>query len=218
MASRPPKPPEYDPDFNPYAAPKVESNRVGLGSDEGLYQAYDQLIVRKGVEFPDRCVKCNRPAEGYRLRRNLSWHNPLLYLVILAGLLIYVIVALIVRKTARLYLPLCPEHRARRARTIWAAWLVVLGSIGLMVMGGVLADSNAQEAVGGFMLLGGLLGFLGGLIYAAVATPVVKATKIDDYYVWLQGVAPEFLRELEAVPVYDRPYVADPREPIRFGS
>ena len=60
----------------------------------------------------------NAPAEGYTKKFNLSWHHPALYLIVLAGVLIYVIVALIVRKTARVNIPLCPAHRAKRRNII----------------------------------------------------------------------------------------------------
>jgi hypothetical protein len=54
------------------------------------------LVVRKGVILPDRCIKCNAPAEGAFQKQNLSWHSPVLYLLLLAGLVPYAIAVMIV--------------------------------------------------------------------------------------------------------------------------
>ncbi len=85
-----------------------------------LHRKGKQLVVELGAVFPDRCLKCNAPAEGFKKRFNVSWHHPALYLLVLLGLLIYVIVALVVRKTARLDIPLCPRHRALRRNLMLA--------------------------------------------------------------------------------------------------
>ncbi len=213
MAKPPPMPPEFDPEFNPYVAPKVELNWVELGDDAGLYREYDLLVAKKRAEFPDRCVKCNRPAEGYRLRRNLSWHNPVLYVALLSPL-IYIILALCLRKTARLDIGLCRRHRQKRARTIWIAWLTSLASLGLMIVGGFLADTRPGPGVFVFLIPIGLAGMLVGMIYGVIAAPPVKATKINDRCAWLSGVGRTFLEGLGEVPEY----IAMVREPIRFGK
>ena len=69
-------------------------------------------------EFPDRCVICNCPAEGFRLKRTAYWHPGWVYLLILISIVIYAVVALIVRKSVRLEYGLCPKHKARRVTGI----------------------------------------------------------------------------------------------------
>src|SRR6266446_5069294 len=71
---------------NPYQAPQaVLTPQIVPGGD--VWQDRGLLVIRKGAVLPDRCVKCNAPAEGYRLKRNLAWHQPAIYLTILAGIL-----------------------------------------------------------------------------------------------------------------------------------
>lgn len=73
------------------------------------------------------------PANGQRLKRSLSWHHPALFLVVLAGLLVYVIVALIVRQTAKIEVGICDTHRRRRLVAIAAGWLVFLSGVGIFI-------------------------------------------------------------------------------------
>jgi hypothetical protein len=49
------------------------------------------------------------------------------------------------------------------------------------------------------LFIGGLLAFLGGLIYAAIAVPPVAPNKIDKDYVWLKKVHPAYLAELPEI-------------------
>src|SRR4051812_44962371 len=84
------------PEFNPYAAPKTPlapSSRKQMPVEEGLWADGKVLVMTKSAELPDLCIKCGAPAEGYRLKRNLMWHPPAWYLLILFNLIIYAIVA-----------------------------------------------------------------------------------------------------------------------------
>ncbi|MFO0959177.1 MAG: hypothetical protein U0800_17395 [Isosphaeraceae bacterium] len=194
-------PTDRDPEFsNPYQAPKVgiAPGKAFLDSTPDFRVDRNLLVVRKGAIFPDRCVRCNAPAEGYRLRRNLSWHHPLIYLVLLANLLIYVIVALAVRKTAQFDIPICRVHRAKRRNAILIAWGLVLASFPLGIgLGQVLPDDMV-----GLAFLAGFGLFLGGAIYGTAAAPPVVPAKIDSYDAWLKRVCPEFLMGL---PEYEAP-------------
>ena len=42
--------------------------------------------MSKDGEFPDRCIKCNAPAEGYRLKKTLIWHPRAWFFLILLHL------------------------------------------------------------------------------------------------------------------------------------
>lgn len=186
--------------FNPFEAPRTSagSGAVVPGSADDFQRDGKLLVVRKGAIFPDRCVRCNAPAEGYRLRRNLFYHNRLIYLILLFNLIVYVIVALIVRKTAQFEIPLCPVHRAKRRNTILIAWGIVLASVPIgIALGQVLPNENVALA----FLIGFLL-FLGGAIYGAAAAPPVVPARIDDYHAWLKRVCPEWM---EGLPEYRRP-------------
>ena len=146
------------------------------------------LVMHRDAELPDRCVKCNTPANGGKLRRNLYWHHPGLYLLILLNLLIYLIVALIVRKRAKITLGLCEKHRSTRVWAISSAWILVLLGVGLLV-GGIVN-------VNGWLALTGVILLLGGAIYGAVRGRIVTPRRIDKEHVWLNGVCAEYLDNL----------------------
>ena len=59
--------------INPYAAPlgkpflDVDNAEAG----EGVWRDGNLLVVQKGAALPDRCIRCNAPAEGRRLHRQV---------------------------------------------------------------------------------------------------------------------------------------------------
>ncbi len=170
-------------DFNPYAAPKseiVEQKREGLWRD-GLL-----LVIGKGTELPDRCLRCNEPAHGYRLKRTFSWHKPAWYLLVLFNLIIYIIVAMCVRWTAKVSAPFCPRHRSMRRRAIALGWLGSLAGISLVILGA----SSPDYAI---VIVVGVCLFLGSLIFGVIASQLVVPKKIDENFVWLKKVSPVFL-------------------------
>lgn len=157
-------------------------------ADLTIARSKKSLVMGRKATLPDRCVKCNGPANANRLRRDLYWHNPALYLLILISILVYAIVAIAVRKQARIAVPLCDTHLAKRKKAILITWLIVVAAI-------VLLFAGISTEIGPIMALAGLL-FLGGIIYGAIATQTVTARKIDKEYVWLNGVCKEYLAEL----------------------
>jgi hypothetical protein len=164
---------------------------VGLPGS-GVWRKDSILVMSKDAELPDRCVKCNGPAYGSRLKKRLTWHHPAIYILIFVALLIYLIVALILRKSATVQLGLCEEHKAKRRRNIWIAWLLVL--LGFV---GILAGATNDDV--NYVLIGLLLLFA-AIIYAVVAVRIVSPSKIDDKFVWLKGVNKDYLNELPQFP------------------
>jgi hypothetical protein len=178
-------------EFNPYAAPKADIAVGPHGSEEtGCWSDGKLLVMSKNAMLPDRCVKCNEPAGGYKLKRNLMWHSPWYYLVVLLNLIIYVIVAMIVRYTAKVYIPLCRRHKSRRRWSIAAAWLSVLLGIGIMIGG-----AGSQEYSSYFISVGVVV-FVAGVVLGVAGSQTVVAAKIDKHFVWLKKVHPSFLADL----------------------
>ena len=175
---------------NPYAS-------AGMLFDDGV-----GLVMQKSAVAPDRCVKCNEPANGYRWTKTFYWHDPLFYLLILAGIIIYAIVALIIRKSGRISVGLCPRHRAARARRIWIAWGLFLLGLALLIGGPMLASNFVGDQREQFMMigvLGGIFTLLASGIFAAVAVPVLTPRKIDDHYVYLARAGRPFLDSLPKI-------------------
>jgi len=119
--------------FNPYAAPK--SATLASGSSD-FWREGDKLVCRPDGVLPARCVKCNQPAEQPMKVRTLYWHHPAWYLLILINIVVYAIVALIVRRKATVALGLCEGHRRRRTRFLWIGWGGFILGLALMVGGG----------------------------------------------------------------------------------
>ena len=144
------------------------------------------LVMTKEALLPNRCVKCNAPADE-QLKRKLTWHHPALYLLIFASILIYAVVAMIVRKTATVNVGLCEEHLSSRRRNLLITWALGLGAVVSFVAAGFLED-------GTFLLLGFTL-IMSCAIYGVVTLRVVAPNKIDNYFVWLKGVDANYLQQ-----------------------
>jgi hypothetical protein len=201
------------PDVNPYQSPLsseellrqldvvpamvVEENPFA----RGLFRKGNQLVMHKRAALPDRCVKSNDPADGWRLRRNLSWHHPMIFILVLVSLLIYVIVALIVRKKATIYVGLSePWFRIRR-RAIAIGWGTALSGLAMIVLAAFLSDMwgpSGDWLV--FVIPVAVLMIIGGAIYGILRSQIVSPARITDDYVWLKGIHPAFLAELPEWP------------------
>jgi hypothetical protein len=181
--------PEYGLPPGAYAQPR--SPYGGPFAEGGVWRDGKTLIMLKTARLPDYCIRCGVAANGSHLTRRLSWHHPALYLLIFAGLLIYAIVALIVRKSAKIDISLCQDHVRKHRTAVIAGWLVFLAGIAFIVL------AVAKES-GGSALFGVLLVFASA-ISAATWAKVVTVKKIDDYYVWLKGIGESFLARLPSV-------------------
>ena len=173
------------PQVIPYAAPVVYQQ-------EAAWRDGDVLIVRHGTVLPPACIKCNAPAgDRSPMRRQLYWHDPMLYLLILAGVLVYALVALIVRKNGVVFIHLCPAHRQRRLMMVSSAWSLGLGGLFAVIFGA----SNDLP----WLILAGLTMFVGGII-VALLSQLLRPTKIDTHFMWIKGCSPEFLAQFPPLP------------------
>lgn len=160
--------------------------------DAGIARRGRLLVTGRNQALPALCVKCNKPASGKPLRCKMTWHHPALYLTILAGLLIYVIVALIVQKSAVVHASLCERHRRRRRAGVLAGLAVFLVGIAWVIMSVQLADVA-------HVLLAALL-ILFGLVIVLIFQPVLRPVRIDDCFVWAKGCCDEFLAPFPHMP------------------
>ena len=144
------------------------------------------LVMTKQALLPNRCIKCNAPADE-QLKRKLTWHHPALYLLVFVSVLIYAIVAMIVRKTATVNIGLCEDHLSSRRRNLLITWGLGFGSVASFVGAALLED--------GTLLLLGITLLLGCAIYGIVTLRVVVPSKIDDYFVWLKGIDGNYLQQ-----------------------
>lgn len=158
-----------------------------------IYRDGKILVMHKKAQLPERCIKTNGPADRW-LRRKLYWHHPAVYLALLANILIYAIIALIVRKTADIRVPICHHIARRRLYAIIFGWLFGLAAIVLPIV--VLVGMESRPITWEIWLLPG--GIITAIIIAVVCNnlaSIVQPKKIDDRYVWLKGVHPDYLAQ-----------------------
>jgi hypothetical protein len=149
------------------------------------------LVAKKGAKLPDRCVRCNEPApEGSGYHAKFYWHEPALYLLIFCGLLVYFIVALIVRKSAVVWVGLCPRHRGARNRgRLWGTLLLLAGLLCIPV-------AAAVDSGGAIFGWGSLVLILAAAVLAAIGNVGLRPQRIDDQFVRLKGANSDYLSML----------------------
>jgi hypothetical protein len=184
-------------DVNPYAPPPPVEDKFGGYSgyssweNTGVWRQGNLLVMAKNATLPPRCVKNNEPTAG-RLKRNLTWTPQWLILLFLCvGPIPYIIVALILQKTAKIEIGLSEEWRGRRNRAMMIAWLIALAAIGMFVGGVAFFEQTA-----GVLLIAGVFTILGALIYGTTAARMVSPKCIDDHFAWIKGVCPAYLDTL----------------------
>jgi len=164
---------------NRYAPPRAVVEQAPAASDD---------LWRRTSSLPSRCIKCNEPAVAPARRVRLAWHPPAWYLLILLAVLVYALVALLVRKKAVVHLGLCERHQRR---VLWGRGVGWGGFAVLVAMVAWSMAGHTPAAAGIALLL---------LLPWALATiwinRLVLPARIDDRYVRLKGCGPAFLRSL----------------------
>lgn len=159
--------------------------------DAGAWRSASTLVLSRDAVLPLRCVKCNAFTTS-RITRKYSWHPPAIYLILLVAMLIYFIVAMILRKRATVELGLCEEHKTKRRYAILTTILLVLLGFGGFALA-VMVDDGTPALIGFFLLLA-------SLIFGVFATRLGYPTKIDDRFVWLKGFNKEYLETFPSWP------------------
>jgi hypothetical protein len=145
------------------------------------------------VYLPPFCVKCGQPATDKPIVKRFSWHHPALYLLVLVALLIYVIVALVVRKTVRVGVPLCARHAQRRKVWITLAWALPVAGIADAFVLPRLFDLDP-----GWIALLVVIFILAGVIIWAVAGNPIRPQSIDSFSAEFSGFCEPFLEQIPA--------------------
>ncbi|HEX7236043.1 MAG TPA: hypothetical protein VF405_03705 [Gammaproteobacteria bacterium] len=181
---------------NPYA-PSQASLKAGPSRTTGQVSAWRDarvMVMIPNAAIPDRCVKCNAPADEPTKERTLYWHSPWLYLLLLLNILIFAIVALIMRKKAVVSAGLCSDHKKRRRNVLTAAWIGVLGG------GFLLFEGIASPSASALMPLAGVVFIVGSIIVGMAMGRVVYPVRIDNDYVRVKGCGEPFLETLPEFP------------------
>lgn len=172
---------------NPYAPARSTSASSRLvRRDDGI------LVVGDGAELPSRCFKCNGPGT-HRKTYKLSWHKPWLFALAVASPIVYVLVAQFLTQRISVQASLCASHRARVVR----GWMLL--ALSLLVGPGLLFAGAVQDEA--FLILTGVLVFVGALVGAVVHLRLMVPELIDNGVARIKGCAPDFLATLDPVGV-----------------
>ncbi len=177
--------------LNPYQPPTTRL-REALSAEVGgdCWRDGKELVVRPGCTLPGRCIKCNEPATEPMQHARFYWHHPALYLVALVNLLIYLVIALFVRRRTPVTLGLCERHRARQRMSIVASVAGSLAGLGLVAFG--ITREAPGASVAGVVLL------LASVACGIVGSRVLVVTRIGENYTRFKGCSAEFLATLPA--------------------
>jgi hypothetical protein len=173
----------------------LQSMREGAALPAKNHTAWREgkrVVARNQTSLPARCFKCNCEVTTPPLTRKLYWHPAGYYLVIFFNILIYAIVAAIVRKRATLDIYLCPDHLQRRKKFMIGGWLGAL--LGLVVGIAGIAMNTPWMIILGFVILPAAI--IVGIAGAQIARPA----RIKADTVWLTGSGKAFLESLPTLP------------------
>ncbi len=174
-----------DKDINPYAPPTASLKEAGI---EDYWAEGKILVVRQDDCLPERCVKCNEPALLPIKARTLYYHHWAWYLLILLNIIIYAVLALIVRKKVIVYPGLCAKHRTERLLALWIGLPIFLGSIFWLIA--AIFNSSVLQIGASIVLV--VVSFIFGVLRARLLVPI----KVNDQYVRLRGAGKAFLDSL----------------------
>jgi len=180
------------PTCQPLAIAKL---REGIPMGGGPWREGKQVVVCKDVPLPERCLKCGEPPTKV-VKKRLYWHHPLVYLALIPSVLIYIIVAMCVRKTMVLGVPLCKTCSGRRWRNIAIAWGLFLASVALVVLAANQPSSSSLGPIFGFSALGVFL----LMLFWILGTRLIFPKKINDRYGWISKAGRPYLDSLPQWP------------------
>ena len=111
---------------NPYAPPSdlaVEiAPAVSDVSWHGVWRDHDELVMEKTAQLPNVCVKSGVETESPGLKRRYTWHSPWIGLMILVAIFLYLVLAIITTKHAKIVVPLCDAERQKRKQWLLMMW------------------------------------------------------------------------------------------------
>jgi len=148
-----------------------------------------ELHIPRFAALPPFCINCGAGAHT-PWRKKFYWHTPWIFVLVLVNILVYLIVALRVRKQMPLNVPLCDKHHAERKRYNLLGALLTLGALPVGIFIGT--AFNAE----GFAWLTGFGMFVAGVVFLVLAGRYLRPKKIDEQGGIFTGASEVFLNQL----------------------
>ncbi len=160
----------------------------------------DRYECTRDGELPPVCMVCGAEATT-TVRQNFRWHPQWVIVLILAGVLIWAIVAIILTKTMTVYAPVCDEHKGHWFKRKLIGWgLVLFGmavfAVGFVSMATFANNPQLQQYTGLGLLLGGVVFFITLIVAAFVLRSAIRPAEITDDDIRLTGVDEGFVEAL----------------------
>ena len=147
--------------------------------------------------LPPVCALTGEPTEDVK-QKTFLWQPAWVFLLVPVGLLPFLIVALILRKTMTVRLPLAQRKHAHWLWRDAVSWVFVLGSLGVFFTGSFLSLSRDHQDLSGPLMLTGLgLFVLFLILYALLMRLGIHPKRITEDEITLGGVHQNFVDALE---------------------
>jgi len=160
--------------------------------NHGAWRHGEVLVVSEHATLPDRCIKCNAPAEGYLYPKTLLWHTPLIIPLVVLNFILYALCAFLTRKTMKMQMPLCNHHLRRRRGLAWTGH-IMLAAFPILIGFGIYTSQPPFVLVGLFL---GLVGFA----LSVIGRNEIWPSRLTPDLAFVRGVDPKWLAALPEWP------------------
>jgi hypothetical protein len=175
----------------PYATPSP------LAAQGDIFRDGPLLVARDNITLPETCILCGQPAQTTPLHLKFTWDPSF---KVTTGS------TLELRRAASIHAHLCPLHLARwkRGRRAGLAGMIASGLVMFAaIVVAVISESSdipryAPHAIA--VLLVGFAIFIGFLFLFTLRTRTLKCQRIEQGYLYLEGVDGNFLAKLPELP------------------
>jgi hypothetical protein len=148
----------------------------------------------EGESFPMMCMRCGADTERL-VPQTFTWMPSWVHVILFLGLLPWIIVMLVTRKTVRVMVPMCDRHVNHwRNRTLYV-WVGLLCWVGLGILLAIVAKDIPDDLVNvviGLCVFGPLIWLFVGVLLAHGA---IRAAEMGDFGLDLAHVNKEFAKE-----------------------
>jgi hypothetical protein len=149
--------------------------------------------------LPEVCMACGQPSCAH-IRKNFSWCPPWVGITILAGLLPYLIIALILTKRMTVDVPVCERHRGywwKRYLLMFLPFFLIAG-VGIAV--GVAFSTPGRDDPSGLICFATFaVGVVWLIVAAIMQTRMIRPTEITDRTIRLKNVHADFVAQFDAL-------------------
>lgn len=159
-----------------------------------VWRSGETLVVKSDSVLPDCCVRCGEPAEEQVINKWLFWHTPILLPVAFLSWPFYLLLAVVMRRTMQVELPMCTRHINQRR------WCTILGVLMLPTAAGMVLAALVQAAP--LLFLMAMLMVLSSAVLIGWARNPVWVVRFEENVAFVQNVHPTIL-EKDSIPVWE---------------